>query len=1374
MTRAEYIRAAIPVCHGYQELHTHSEASFRDAVCKVEEIVDAAKKLGRQAFSITDHGNQMRLFHGIKARAEDEKRCLKAEMKSAGISDDEQAKILKSIGPTDSIRYPTEAMWPYVVAHTDVFLRAAQKSIQYVPGIEIYFQPEKDLTKRESYHLILFAKDWLGQKILFRIENMAQLNKSPKGLWRGQETGGLPRTTWEDLERFVGPGSEGHGHIIATSACVGGYIPATLLQPWLYAEQRNEIVSEMGQYKVTDQEVELVKADLESAQNQLKEAKEKARQLKKVEKISYPTKLLRLEKKLAKLMKELDGYQDGFSQISLFGDADDGSQEREKLSQEIESVKQSIQDLHTEHELANTLLPQADEIRETVKKLSDLVDALKQRYANVEKESRPYLNLLRKLNALEEKKVDQATAYQNAVAAAKRMEQIFGHENFFIELQNHGISSEQYVFPLLCQLIQETGIEPTVANDVHYPRKEDVRKRNLIASFRFNTPIEEKENAEGANELYFKSNVEMEALGNGNEIWKRGMENTNRIVSSCNVYYIFGMHLPQFDAHAVGYNSPLEYLNSFCRKMIPEKYPQGDMSDEEYVALLNKVDAKLKYELSVIEKMGYSSYIAIVQDFIFYGRKIGGEVGIGPGRGSAAGSVVCYLADITDIDPIRFDLIFERFLNPARVSMPDIDTDIAPSIRDKIIDYVANKYAYKEEYPVQELSGTVCNIVTEGKLAARLSIRNAARVTGISYALADRVAKLVPSKPGITLQKALDDVPELEEIYENDADAKRLINDAMLVEGIPIQTGIHAAGVIIADKPVSEYAPLFWNEDKHCWVIQCDMVECEKTLGCLKMDFLGLETLDILKTAIQYIKRTHHIQIHLKDLKRADDAAVIESIYGKAQTNAVFQFESEGIKQALLQFAPRSIDDVILMNAAYRPGPMDSIPEITEVKFGKAQPDYIVPEMESILGKTYGSPIYQEQIMQLFQLVGFSLGEADIIRRAMSKKHLNEIEAAKDQFVSGMIRMGGKPEAVEAFWQRLLKFASYAFNKSHAAAYSIVSYYTAWLKYYYPVELLAAQMSSAPDNIKLYAADCKQLGIKITQPDINYCVPNFAPAPGAERSIRYGIRAIKGVAAAADTIFNLRDMREHVVSAHHLGQCFSFKDFVIRSVVFGIDSGAGQALIRSGALDCLFAEGDTRHLYDTNLSVATDSCRKFLKKYRTSLPDQNYDLDSDYRYVLNHWELPDECFANKRVVQEYDSEEKLENEMKYLGIYVSGSPVDAYLGVISSMKNRDRSISDINNQTKGTFDIAGRIRDVKVVHRKSDNAPMAKFVLEDETGYISCIAFTTAYRENKASIFNGAIVTVTGNAKIDTDDDGNVSGIEFTCKSLNLLVQKSK
>ena len=328
----------------------------------------------------------------------------------------------------------------------------------------------------------------------------------------------------------------------------------------------------------------------------------------------------------------------------------------------------------------------------------------------------------------------------------------------------------------------------------------------------------------------------MKALAKPDDaIWQRGMENTAVIARSCNVYYSYGMHLPEFDAHAAGCETALEYLDKFCRKMIPQKYPKRDMPDDKYAELMKTVDERLKYELSVIEKMGYSSYIAIVQDFIFYGRKIGGEAAIGPGRGSAAGSIVCYLADITDIDPLRYDLIFERFLNPERVSMPDIDTDLAPFVRGKVINYVANKYAYKDPYPVDELRSTVCNIVTEGKLAAKAAVRNVARITDVPLDTADMVAKMIPAKPKMTIKKAMEENPDLATQYKNNLTVKHLLDDAMLVEGIPVQTGVHAAGVIIADKPVSEYAPLLWNDEKNCWVIESDMVECEKTLGWISL-----------------------------------------------------------------------------------------------------------------------------------------------------------------------------------------------------------------------------------------------------------------------------------------------------------------------------------------------------------------------------------------------------------------------------------------------------------------------------------------------------------------------------------------------------------
>lgn len=1366
-----YVRSAIPKCHGYQELHAHSEASFRDAVNKVDDFVETAKGYGRQAFAITDHGNQMRLYQGIKARTKDEKKNLEAVLQEANVPEDEIHKILKSIGDTDSIRYPTDKMWPYVKKYCKLFLKAAEKSIQFVPGMEAYFQPEKVEGNRDSFHLILYAKDWNGQKTLFKLENLAQLNKSPKGKWNGQETGGLPRMTWADLERFVGPGTEGHGHLIATSACVGGYIPYLILRPWYIADKQHAIsmaLAKLGD-AYTEEDVKQAEQDLVDAKEKAAKAKADLRDLKKLSGKDHEKKKAQLEKKIEKLKAVVGDFEDGTEQSAVLDENIDENDKNAKKRADLKKAVITLRAVIEEQEKAEQLIAREAEIKAEAEQAPKRLACAKERLAEVEKGARPYIKQMGKYRALEAEKVDSEQAYQDAVTAAKRMESIFGHENFYIELQNHGIASEDYARPYLYRLIKETGIEPTVANDVHFKTKDDVRKRNLIASLRFNTPLAEKETEEGLTELYFKSDEEMKALAKPDDaIWQRGMENTAVIAKSCNVYYSYGMHLPEFDAHAAGCETALEYLDKFCRKMIPQKYPKRDMPDDKYAELMKTVDERLKYELSVIEKMGYSSYIAIVQDFIFYGRKIGGEAAIGPGRGSAAGSIVCYLADITDIDPLRYDLIFERFLNPERVSMPDIDTDLAPFVRGKVINYVANKYAYKDPYPVDELRSTVCNIVTEGKLAAKAAVRNVARITDVPLDTADMVAKMIPAKPKMTIKKAMEENPDLATQYKNNLTVKHLLDDAMLVEGIPVQTGVHAAGVIIADKPVSEYAPLLWNDEKNCWVIESDMVECEKTLGLLKMDFLGLENLDILNLALKYIKTTKKVAVHFHDINKADDLNVIRDIYACGRTNGVFQFESDGIKKALTGFNPTSIDDVILMNAAYRPGPMDSIPEITEVKNGTEKPNYIIPQMEQILGKTYGSAIYQEQIMQLFQLVGFSLGEADVIRRAMSKKHLDEIEAAKDKFVSGMIEQGGKPADVEKFWIRLLAFASYAFNKSHAAAYSIVSYYTAFLKYYFPCEYLSAQLSYTPEKLKLFLSDLKYAGLTLLQPDINSGVPNFAPMPGNNKQIRFGIKAIKGVSAAAQIIYDLRDTKKSNPNAHHLGPCKDYKDFIVRSIVYGVDMGVCTALVRAGALDCLMQDGETRRQFDEALAPACESCKKAMKS--AIKEDETLAGDNLYRHLMDSWGLPDECIQQK---EEYDIDTKLGYELELLGAYVSGTPVQPYLSVITKSANRDRAIGELTLNDRGRTDIAGRIRDFKIIYRKSDHAPMAKFMLDDETDSISCVAFTGAYATFGYLLKDGAVVSLSGTPKFETNDDGDtIVRKEYRVKTVkNLLAE---
>lgn len=1305
-------------------MHVHSEASYRDAVNTVDEIVDTAVRYGRNAFAITDHGNQMRLFHGFKARTKAEKKALKSELGKAGVADSEIDTILDTIGPTDSIRCPTDKMWPWVEKYGECFIAAVKCSPQYVPGIELYFQPEKDDSDNRAYHIILYATDWEGQKSLFLIENLAQLNKNKSG---------MPRTTWADLERFIGPGTPGHGHIIGTSACVAGYVPSILLRRWTLADKQNTL-----QHKLEKEDIPYTESDKAAAEEAeatakkaLDEAKKTLSAAQKAAKTDWATRLEKARAKVKKLEdKETDSGQLSFAGFSL-----------NTASPELTKARAALSEIEEKAAEGDNARKHLSEYVRDVELRKSAWEQAKAHTALVEKGLRPYRKYKDAIEQIEQEKAGLGDLEKEAATAALRFETLFGKGNFYIELQNHDIPKETVARRMLYDLIRKTGIPPTVANDVHYCRKEDKRKRDIISAMRFNQSVSDFENEDGMDQLYFKTNEEMAALSD-DELWMVGMENTSHIAEACNVYYHKAMHLPTFDAHAAGFPDAKSYLMDFCRKMIPRKYPLAAMNEEKRSQMLRTIENRMSYEFGVIEKMGYMSYIAIVQDFIFYGRKIGGQTGIGPGRGSAAGSIVCYLADITDVDPLRYDLLFERFLNPDRVSMPDIDTDIAPSIRPRVIDYVAQKYGYQGQYPCDELKGTVCNIVTESVLAPRAAVRAVARVTDVPYEVSDRLAKLIPEAPKMTLAKAEKDNPELLEYCNTDPQAKKLFEEAKLVEGIPVQTGVHAAGVIIADRPVSDYAPLMWNEEKNCWVIESDMVECESTLGLLKMDFLGLTTLDILGTAIAYVRKTQGKRIRLAELKDANDLNVIHNIYADGNTDALFQFESEGIKKALVNFKPNSIDDVILMNAAYRPGPMESIPEFTQVKLGQKDPAYLVPEMEQILGKTYGSAIYQEQIMQLFQMVGFSLGEADIIRRAMSKKHLDELEAAKGKFVAGMKAKGADLSAIEAYWNRLLAFASYAFNKSHAAAYSILSYYTAWMKYYYPCEFLAAQMSFTPhDKVPLYSRECKRLGIRILKPDINTGVPFFAPNIG-EKTIRYGLASIKGVANSAQTIYDLRVK---------FGECKTLSDFVLRCLCFGISADTMCALCNSGALDCII-EGhwnrrqiaksfgykeEKEERKNAQLLEAGNAAVKALRKTEPEITNEEV-----YRTLASGetaWTLP-ELMA----YDDYPEEEKLELEYSLLNLYASGNPIDPYMQTILDSRKNSATIATTIEDADQDVSVVGLLHSIQIQRRKSDGAPFARFVIEDESGPLACVVFTAAYARLRNHLTEKVVVRASG------------------------------
>lgn len=1320
----DYLKKIKPQYSGYQELHVHTVGSFRDAANTVKDVFDAAEELGRNAVAITDHGNWTRLFEALKERTKREKMILEKELKCVGAAKEDVQSALRAMGVFDSVRNPNEKMIPFVEKYEDAYVNTVQKAIQFVPGIEMYesLPVEND---DHRWHIVFYAKDWEGAQALFSMCNLAQLNKHNE----------MPRCTTDTMRLFLGEGSRGHGHVIATSACINGRLASTLLQPHYNAEAQKKLLDKQEQMTVippetiADGEVYIAELEAELARHRsaLSEAK-------KIGKSNYESALKRARAALEKTMQK-----DVCGQVALEGAGD---------SLKLVAAKNKLREIEEKAEKASevrTVLPQMEkdvaEIREKVKKA-------KEDLANMVKQNGPAKRIQAKIDALKEKSESLGDVYGQAKAAALAYEEILGKGNFFIELQDHGLLREILVRGQLIRLSQETGIPMTVANDVHYKDLKMKRKRDIIAALRFpNLTVFDVANETGNDQLYFKSNAEMESLFSD---IPQAIENTCRIAEACNVYYHKEMHLPEF-VDEEGALCPAEYLRQLAKNNILSRYPDYTKWEDERK---KDFDARLEYELGVIEKMGYSSYIAIVEDFISYAKRSYGPDAVGPGRGSGAGSLVCYLIGITNIDPLRYDLIFERFLNPERVSMPDIDTDFAPSIRDKVVEYVANRYAYRQHYAVDALNGTVCSINTEGVLAARSAIRQVGKVTGVAYPICDKIAKLIPATVGMTLETALRDNGSLRELYEKDIEVKNLIDDALLVEGTPVQTGVHAAGVIIADKPISEYAPMFWNNEKNTWVIQYDMVSCESDLGLLKMDFLGLQNLDILVRTKSFIKKTKGSQTDFSAINDVNDAAVIDNIYGKGDTDGIFQFESGGMKQTLRSFVPKSIDDVILLNAAYRPGPMQYIPVVTDVKLGRSKAQYIVPEMAFILEATYGSPIYQEQIQRIFhEIAGFSLGQADVIRRAMSKKHLDELEAAKEKFTTGLKAKGASDADIEQFWDEILEFAKYAFNKSHAAAYSVVSYHTAWFKYYYPVEYMASLLSyTAKDGVALYVKDIKEHGINLLPPDIN--LSGVYTAPTKSGAIRFGLDGIKSVSAAAVKIVAERKKR---------GLYTSYKDFLLRCVLYGINKGAIESLIISGAVPAEFIK--TRQMAVENLSLYINACKgavkAALKKDDALCALMDSSKESANEILYERLSSPEGFQLPIPVVfDEYP--DMLQREKEYTGYYASGHPLNKYKELMR--RYTSRQISDLDHSEKEVV-LAGYITDFQKLARKKDGESMCKFTLEDLTGSIEALCFAYQYKRLAGQLSEGAVVCLKGILEIEGDSEGSVTTRQYIVQS---------
>ena len=738
--------------------------------------------------------------------------------------------------------------------------------------------------------------------------------------------------------------------------------------------------------------------------------------------------------------------------------------------------------------------------------------------------------------------------YEEAKKAALSYEAIFGKGNFFLELQDHGIPEQQMVNQALLRMSQETGIELVCTNDVHYTFADDAKPHDILLCIQTGKKVndEDRMRYEGG-QYYVKSPEEMAQLF---PYALQALENTEKIAERCNVEIEFGVtKLPKYDVPE-GYTS-WEYLNKLCFEGLQERYQP----------VTQELTDRLNYELSTIKQMGYVDYFLIVWDFIHYARSQG--ISVGPGRGSAAGSLVSYTLGITKLDPIRYNLLFERFLNPERVSMPDIDVDFCFERRQEVIDYVVRKYG----------KDRVVQIVTFGTLAARGVIRDVGRVLDLPYAQCDAIAKMIPNELNITIDKALEMNPELKKSYTEDEQVRYLIDMARRLEGLPRHTSMHAAGVVISQKAVEEYVPLSRASDGSI-TTQFTMTTLEE-LGLLKMDFLGLRTLTVIQNAVKNVEKNC---LKMIDVDKIDynDPKVLDMI-GKGNCEGVFQLESAGMKSFMKELKPKSLEDIIAGISLYRPGPMDFIPQYIKGKEHPEQISYDCPQLEPILKPTYGCIVYQEQVMQIVRdLGGYTLGRSDLVRRAMSKKKAAVMEKERQNFVygneeegvPGCISNGISEQVANKIYDDMTDFAKYAFNKSHAAAYAVVSYQTAWLKYYYPVEFMAALMTSVVDHaakISEYILTCRQMGIQILPPDINRSFGEFSVEG---KAIRYGLTAIKGIG---------KPVQEAIVAEREENGPFtSIRDLADRLTGKEINKRTVENFIKSGALDGF---GGNRHQY---------------------------------------------------------------------------------------------------------------------------------------------------------------------------------------------------
>ena len=907
--------------------------------------------------------------------------------------------------------------------------------------------------------------------------------------------------------------------------------------------------------------------------------------------------------------------------------------------------------------------------------------------------------------------------YEEAKKTALEYQEIFGEGNFFLELQDHGIPEQGPVNQQLFKMSEETGIELVATNDIHYTYAEDAKPHDILLCIQTGKKLSDENRMRyDGGQYYVKSEEEMLRLF---PYAKQALENTQKIADRCHVEIEFGVtKLPKYDVPDA-YTS-WEYLQKLCYEGLEKRY--GDPSEE--------LKDRLSYELETIHQMGYVDYFLIVWDFIKYAKDHG--ISVGPGRGSAAGSIVSYCLEITTIDPIRYQLLFERFLNPERVSMPDIDVDFCYERRQEVIDYVTRKYG----------KDCVAQIVTFGTLAARGVIRDVGRVMDLPYAYVDSISKMIPQELGITIDKALKMNPDLKKLYDTDETVTNLIDMAKRLEGLPRHCSMHAAGVVICQKPVDEYVPLSRAADGTI-TTQFIMTTLEE-LGLLKMDFLGLRTLTVIQNAVLLARRKQpELNINQIDY---NDQKVLDYI-GTGKTDGVFQLESAGMKGFMKELKPHNLEDVIAGISLYRPGPMDFIPQYIRGKNDSSSITYDCPQLEPILAPTYGCIVYQEQVMQIVRdLAGYSLGRSDLLRRAMSKKKAAVMEKERKIFiygdeetgVPGCIKNGIDEQTANKIYDEMIDFAKYAFNKSHAAAYAVVSYQTAWLKYYFPVEYMAALMTSVIDNpskVSEYIYACRQMNIKILPPDINKGEANFSVDGG---DIRYGLAAIKSIGRPV--------IKAIVEDREELGLFQNLEDFITRLSAKNIlNKRTIENLIKAGALDTL---GGTRKQF---MSIYVQIVDHVTQEKKNSMVGQMtlFDLVSEDQKEEFQIRMPD--------VGEYSKETLLAFEKEVLGIYVSGHPLEAYEEKWKksiSATTADFQLDEETGHTKvhdGAKEIIGGMITEKTIKHTKTNQMMAFITVEDLLGTVEVVVFPRDYEKNRDYLEVDSKVFVRG--RVSEEDD---------------------